>query len=118
MKALSNKYLATLLLSLTAKAAFGDRLVDPTRPATAKPVSSGAQTDTVRLEAILRSADGNVAIVNGKVVRAGDRVGATRIDAIEHDGIRYTRDGRSHSVRMPAKSIQVRRNVVSTEDET
>lgn len=118
MKALSNKYLATLLLSLTAKAALGERLVDPTRPATAKPVATGEHTGALRLEAILRSDDGTVAIVNGKIVRVGDRIGTARIDAIEHDGIRYTRDGRSHTARMAAKPLQVRRNVVSSEDGT
>jgi hypothetical protein len=116
MKPISNKYLATVLLSLTAKAAFAERLADPTRPATAKAAVSGERTETLRLEAIMRSADGNVAIVNGKVVRAGDRVGPVRIEAVEQDGIRYLRDGQSHTMRLQPRSIPVRQNVVSNED--
>jgi MSHA biogenesis protein MshK len=119
MKTLTNPYLATLLLTMTAQSALADRLVDPTRPANAKAVSSSEKnTDAVRLEAILRSDGAQLAIVNGKVVRAGDRIGATRIDAVLSDGIRYTRDGRSHTARLDSKAMQVRRNVVRNEDET
>jgi MSHA biogenesis protein MshK len=118
MKPISNKYLATVLLSLTAKAAFAERLADPTRPATTRAATRVERTETLRLEAIMRSADGNVAIVNGKVVRVGDRIGSTRIEAIEQDGIRYMRDGQSRTMRLQPRSIPVRQNVVSSEDET
>jgi hypothetical protein len=119
MKTLSNPYLATLLLTMTAQAVLADRLVDPTRPANARPASTTQKVAApVRLEAILRSNGVDVAIVNGKVVRAGDVVGATRIDAVLPDGIRYTRDGQSHTARLDTKGMQVRRNVVPNEDET
>jgi hypothetical protein len=119
MKTLTNPYLATLLLTMTAQAALGDRLVDPTRPANAKAVASDVKYDNVvRLEAILRSDSSLLAIVNGKVVRAGDRVGATLIDEVLVDGIRYTRDGRSHTARLDSKAMHVRRNVVANEEET
>ena len=119
MKTLSNPYLATLLLTMTAQSALADRLVDPTRPANARPVTAAEKIAApVRLEAILRSDGVDVAIVNGKVVRAGDVIGAARIDAVFPDGIRYTRDGQSHTARLDTKRMQVRRNVVSNEDET
>jgi hypothetical protein len=119
MKTLTNPYLATLLLTMTAQPALADRLIDPTRPANAKAISSGEKAEAgVRLEAILRSDGAHLAIVNGKVVRAGDRIGATRIDDVLADGIRYTRDGRSHTVRLDSKAMQVRRNVVPNEEET
>ena len=119
MKTLTNPYLATLLLSMTAQAALGDRLVDPTRPANAKAIATEAKNDkVVRLEAILRSAEGLLAIVNGKVVRSGDRVGVTYIDEVLVDGIRYTRDGRTQTARLDSKAMQVRRNVVANEEET
>jgi hypothetical protein len=119
MRTLTNPYLATLLLTMTAQSALADRLVDPTRPANAKAMSSGERAESgVRLEAILRSEGAHLAIVNGKVVRAGDRIGAARIDEVLADGIRYTRDGRSHTARLGNKAMNVRRNVVPNEDET
>ena len=119
MKTLTNPYLATLLLtSLAAQAGAADRLIDPTRPANAKAVASAEQVERVRLEAIMHSDGAHIAIVNGKVVRAGDRVGSARIDEISATGIRYTRDGRSHVAQLDNKVMQVRRNVVLNEDET
>ncbi len=117
MKSLSNPYLATLLLTFTANAALGDRLVDPTRPSNAKETARDAYQG-VRLEAILSSEDRLLAIVNGKIVREGDRIGDARIDEIHSDSIRYTRAGRSETARLVAKSITVRSNVVQSEEET
>lgn len=111
MKPLSNRYLAVILLSLTARAAMADRLVDPTRPYNAKSDSTAEPTDSIRLEAILRSGDRHLAIINGKVVRAGERVGPARIDEVFADGVRYTRDGQSHTARLNHASIPVRQNV-------
>jgi len=118
MKTLTNPYLATLMLSLTAQAAVADRLVDPTRPVNAKAVVATERVDAIRLEAILRSDGTHVAIVNGKIVRAGDRVGSARIEAVLPDGIRYSRNGQSFTARLDNKAMHVRRNVVTTEDET
>ena len=110
MKPLSNHYLAALLFTLTARSAVADRLVDPTRPSNAR-ITVAAAADVVHLEAILRSADRQLAIVNGKVVRVGDRVGDARIDEILADGIRYTRAGMSHIARLDAKGLDIRHNV-------
>lgn len=110
MKTLSNPYLATLWLSMTAQAAVADRLIDPTRPASRGPVA-GEITDTLRVEAILRSSDRHLAIVNGKVVRAGDRVGTAQITEVLPDGIRYTRGGETRVAHIDQRSIQVRQNV-------
>ena len=119
MKTLMNPYLATLLLTMTAQSALAERLVDPTRPANARPVVDAPKAQGgIRLEAILRSGGAHLAIVNGKIVRAGDQVGAVRIDAVLPDGIRYTSEGRSHTARLESKAIPVRRNVVPNEDET
>lgn len=118
MKTLSNPYLATLLLSMTAKAALADRLADPTRPADARPETNGDTLAAVRVEAILQSGERRLAIVNGKVVRAGDRVGAIQILEVNVDGVRYSRAGESHVARLEARSMQVRRNVVQSEEES
>jgi MSHA biogenesis protein MshK len=119
MKTLTNPYLATLLLMMTAQAATADRLQDPTRPANARAaLASTPKAESVRLEAIFRSDGTNVAIVNGKVVRTGDRIGSVRIDEVMPHGIRYTREGRTHTTSLDGKAPPIRQNVVSNEDET
>ena len=108
MKALHHPYLAALLLTMSAKAA-ADRLVDPTRPPQAPSPGSEPQYEGVRVEAVLRSAERDLAIVNGKIVRAGDHVGGVQIEAILVDGIRYVRDGQVHVARLQPASMPVRR---------
>lgn len=107
MKALHHPYLAALLLTMSAKAA-ADRLVDPTRPPQAPSPSSDPSHESVRVEAVLRSADRDLAIVNGKIVRAGDRVAGVQIEAILPDGVRYVRDGQVRVARLQPASIPVR----------
>ena len=108
MKAMHHPYLAALLLTMSARAA-ADRLVDPTRPPQAPRPDSEVMQDTVRVEAVLRSAERDLAIVNGKVVRAGDRIGSVRIEAILADGVRYVRDGQVHTARLQSAAMTVRR---------
>lgn len=109
MKAMHHPYLAALLLTMSAKAA-ADRLVDPTRPPQApSPGSEPSSYEGLRVEAVLRSPERDLAIVNGKVVRAGDRIGGVQIEAILPDGIRYVRDGQVRVARLQPASIPVRR---------
>lgn len=108
MKAMHHPYLAALLLSMSAKAA-ADHLVDPTRPPQAPGASNSTSPETVRVEAVLRSAERDLAIVNGKIVRAGDHVCGVRVEAILTDGIRYTRDGQTYIARLQTASMTVRR---------
>ena len=118
MQALNNRYLATLLLSMTAKAAVADRLVDPTQPAHTRPADSGETLPAIRVEAILQSGERRLAIVNGQVVRAGDRVGSIQILEVNADGVRYSRGGQTNVARLTAKPMQVRHNVERTGDES
>lgn len=118
MQALNNRYLATLLLSMTARAATADRLVDPTQPAHLRPASTSESLQGVRVEAILQSGERRLAIVNGKVVRAGDRIGSIQILDVSADGVRYSRAGETNIARLVAKPMQVRRNVDQPGDES
>jgi MSHA biogenesis protein MshK len=111
MQALNNRYLATLLLTMTAKTAMGDRLIDPTQPAHLRPAHTSETLQAVRVEAILQSGERRLAIVNGKVVRAGDRVGSIQILDVTTDGVRYSRGGETGVARLTAKPMQVRHNV-------
>ncbi|MGH8238398.1 MAG: hypothetical protein ACREXP_15450 [Steroidobacteraceae bacterium] len=108
MKAMHHPYLAALLLTMSAKAA-ADRLVDPTRPPQASDTSGGPSQQGVRVEAVLRSKERDLAIVNGKIVRAGDHVSGVQIEAILSDGVRYVRNGQVHVARLQPASIPVRR---------
>ena len=108
MKAMHHPYLAALLLTMSAKAA-ADRLVDPTRPPQASDTSGGPSQEGVRVEAVLRSKERDLAIVNGKIVRVGDHVGGVQIEAILVDGIRYVRNGQVHVARLQPSSMPVRR---------
>ena len=107
MKAMHHPYLAALLVTMSAQAA-ADRLVDPTRPPQASSPSSDPSYEGVRVEAVLRSAERDLAIVNGKIVRAGDRVAGVQIEAILPDGVRYVRDGQVRVARLQPASIPVR----------
>jgi hypothetical protein len=108
MKAMHHPYLAALLLAMSAKAA-ADRLADPTRPPQASDTNGAPSYEGVRVEAVLRSKERDLAIVNGKIVRAGDRVSGVQIEAILVDGVRYVRDGQVHVARLQPASIPVRR---------
>jgi hypothetical protein len=126
MKSLHHTNLGALLAMTAATASLmsmqavaAEQLMDPTRPATAKAVpvvAPGAQP--IKVEAIMSSAGHPLAIVNGKVVRAGDSIGAVRIEEILGDGVRFNRDGRSQVARVGKQMIPVRRNVSAGGDQS
>jgi MSHA biogenesis protein MshK len=102
-------------LSLTALLALGavvhaETLQDPTRPATVKAVSQTVEPGALQIEAILGSGGRHIAIVNGKVVREGDRIGTAIIQAIDSDSVRYTRNGRSETARILKTRLRVRQS--------
>ena len=112
-------------LPLTALLAFGgavqaqthDRtLQDPTRPATARAATQIAAPGALQIEAIMGDGAQRIAIVNGKVVRAGDRIGAALIEEIRSDSIRYTRDGRSSVASIVKAAMQVRKPASAGEE--
>jgi MSHA biogenesis protein MshK len=111
MKPFHSVHLAAALLSMTAIANSAEQLADPTRPADARTVVTATAAQSVKVEAIMNSNGRRLAIVNGKLVRAGDSVGNARIDEILGDGVRFTRDGRSQTAHVSTQMIPVRRNV-------
>lgn len=116
MKTLIHRYLATLLLSMTAQAAIAlatDRLVDPTQPATVKAAIANETAGVIKVEAIITSGARMLAIVNGKLVRCGDFVGAVQIEEIFSDRVRYRHAGYSRLAHIGQQRLPVRRNVVA-----
>jgi hypothetical protein len=89
----------TLLLTSHLQAAG---LTDPTRPfnAPAIPSAKVRAAAALKLDGIVYSASREVAIVNGRLVKAGDWIGDARIDAIARDCVHYTRAGRSQMLRL------------------
>lgn len=97
----------TALLAMGA-AAQAQALRDPTRPVTARETTQSVEVAGLQLEAVMGSGVRRLAIVNGKIVRAGDRVGGALIQEIGSDSIRYTRNGRSQIARIAKDSLRVR----------
>ena len=76
-------------------------VVDPMRPPGAAPVSSRPRAaSTLKLEGVISGAV-RVAIVNGRLVHAGDEIGGARILEIQSDGVRYSRGGQVQSLLLP-----------------
>ncbi|HKQ84746.1 MAG TPA: hypothetical protein VJS42_21290 [Steroidobacteraceae bacterium] len=102
--------LAGSAIGLIALALRADTLPDPTRPAAlyAAPPSASTVEPTIRVEAIMRSGARYLAIVNGQLVRPGDRVNGALIRDIDADGLRYELAGGERVAKLPAR-LQVRR---------
>jgi hypothetical protein len=90
------RYVGLLLLAgvFSLRATAGD-LKDPTRPPIIEvPIK---HIDEIRLlphvSAIFVSSSRRIAIFNNQPVRAGDRVGAYRIDEVNTRGVRYSTAG-------------------------
>ena len=94
------------LMALGVNTAQAESLRDPMQPANTS--APAVVSDSLRLEAIFTNGPKRVAIVNGRLVREGERVGAARIDAILADEVRYTRDGSSKALRLPTTVMRVR----------
>jgi hypothetical protein len=94
------------LMALGVNTAQAESLRDPMQPANTS--APAVVSDSLRLEAIFTNGPKRVAIVNGRLVREGERVGAARIDAILADEVRYTRDGSSKALRLPSAVMRVR----------
>jgi hypothetical protein len=102
--------LACLFLLLTGAVAHSGELRDPTRPATLGRPTVTSLESGVRLEAVLGTGEARRAIVNGRIVRAGDRVGSVQITEITNDSIQYVQSGRTHVAKLPTQKVAVRKS--------
>jgi MSHA biogenesis protein MshK len=90
--------LAPLLLTAGAQA---QTLRDPMRPPGSAPASVRlAGPVALKLEGVI-SGTVRVAIVNGRLVRAGDVVAGAQIVEVLSDGVRYSRAGRVQTLLLP-----------------
>jgi hypothetical protein len=99
------------LIAASGAARAGNALVDPTRPVSAAdPGVAASEPGAMRVQAIISRAGSRVAVVDGRVVHAGDRIGNALIEEVTPDGVRYSQDGRSRFARLKGPSpLPVRR---------
>ena len=104
--------LSVLSLAAGVAAHAGNALADPTRPASATdPVARAPENGEVRVQAIVIRGTSRVAVVDGRVVRAGDRIANVLIEEVTPDGVRYSHDGRSRFARLRCPTpLPVRRD--------
>src|SRR5690242_8799354 len=88
----------------------GDELVDPTRPVSILPATAAVRhPGEVKVQAILERDGHRVAIVEGQVVRAGDRLPWGQVEEVTTSGIRYVSAGRTRLAVLEVPKLQVRR---------
>jgi hypothetical protein len=68
-------------------------LADPTRPTTTAAHNAVSHACGVCVEAIVTRQEGSFAIVNGRLVRAGDRFSDISIEEVTPEGVRYLQGG-------------------------
>jgi lactam utilization protein B len=101
---------ALLATSIVNVDALADTFIDPMRPATvsAKAIATAHIEAPVRLTAIFQTGERRVAVIDGKVVKSGDRVGDVLVQEVFADGVRYSRDGRIETARLAKQAAVVR----------
>jgi len=95
------KALLTLAAALALASAQADPLRDPTRPPQAALARAAAAEPPPLVSAVFDAGDRRRAIFNGQLVRAGDAVGAYRIEDVLADGVRYRHAGTVHELHLP-----------------
>lgn len=112
---------ASLLLLAIAKVASAQTFRDPMRPAGAAPAPvRAAAPAALRLEGVIDGAE-RVAIVNGRVVHAGDVVNGATVLEVLRRGVRLARAGKIQLLTLPAEplpgSVRVARSVEANASE-
>jgi MSHA biogenesis protein MshK len=105
---------ATLLLVAGAGA---QELRDPMRPPGAARAAAPARAPAaLKLEGVIKGPV-RVAIVNGRLVRAGDSIAGAKIIEVLIDGVRYSRGDRVHSLQLPgSRSVAITRVAASSSE--
>jgi hypothetical protein len=99
----------SMCLLFAGHAMAAEPLVDPTQPygERAVPRASGARVTPagLHLEAILHSTQRRVAIINGQLVREGDRLANNLIESITPTTVRYSTQGQQHTLSLAAATL-------------
>ncbi|HUQ09288.1 MAG TPA: hypothetical protein VM146_03155 [Steroidobacteraceae bacterium] len=92
--------LGLLIAAAAAGRVFAGDLRDPMRPAGAPAAVRPAPVYSLKLEGVI-AGEKRVAIVNGRLVRAGDTVAGARILEVLAHGVRYERAGKTQTLLLP-----------------
>jgi hypothetical protein len=103
------RLLLPLLAACALTTAVADPLRDPTRPPQAAGARAAPQEQAPVLSAVFTAGDRRSAIVNGRLVRAGDSVGAFTIEDVLADGVRYRRAGSVRDLHLPHAADTVKK---------
>ena len=82
------KTVITILLLIVSSPTLADPIRDPMRPPMVSAAATASPTAAPAVSAVFISRARRVAVVYGRVVRAGDRVGDCIVDEVVPDGIR------------------------------
>jgi len=106
------KLTTALLITLAATNVVAADLRDPMRPANAPAAALRRPTGVapLQLQAIMSTTGSRLAIVDGKVVRVGDKVSGALINEISSDSIHYTRGGKALVASLSNNTLNVRTN--------
>ena len=88
-------------------------LADPTHPSVPSAAVSASHPEGVRVQAILDRDGRRLAIVDGKIVRPGDRLPWGSIEEVTSTGIRYVAAGRARYATLEVAKLQVRHALAS-----
>jgi len=93
---------SAIALLLLAATAHSQAVRDPMRPpgASAPAAARPARSTAMKLEGVISGAV-RVAIVNGRLVRAGDDVAGAKIVEVLSDGVRFSRAGHVQTLLLP-----------------
>jgi len=102
---------AAMISALLASSARAGDLRDPMRPATLpSTIARPSVIAPLKLEAVMGSSRSRIAIVDGKLVRTGERVSGALVTEITADRIRYSRGGKEQTALLPPNKVSVRAN--------
>jgi len=109
------RVLATaLFLAALASAAAADALRDPTRPPPRAVAGPRAREAGPALSAVFNGGERRSAIFNGRLVKAGDRVGDYLIEEVLADGVRYRHDGVVRELTLPHSGDPIKKPAAAT----
>jgi hypothetical protein len=96
--------------------AGAQELRDPMRPPGAAPAARARAPSALKLEGVIKGPV-RVAIVNGRLVRAGDSIAGAKIIEVLIDGVRYSRGDRVHSLQLPgSRTLAITRVAASSSE--
>ena len=92
--------LGLLFAASTSQAALAQALNDPTRPPSASSLQATGEASPSRLQSVLISPARKIAVIDGRAVRLGERVGDATLIAIAPSQVTLQRGARYETLRM------------------